>query len=73
MIIDLIGRDVEIEIDPARLRPVNSEVHRLLADNSRAHEGLGWYPRIALIDGLSKTIEWIRAHQDYFNPRQYLI
>jgi len=58
----LLGSKVQIEEDPQRLRPRNSEVERLWADNSKAKELLGWEPEIQGLDGLDsglrKTIEW---------------
>ena len=59
---ELMGVDVAIELDARRLRPDNSEVERLVADNSKAQRLLKWAPRYAGRDGLSgglrKTIEW---------------
>jgi NAD dependent epimerase/dehydratase len=64
MIADLMGVEIEIETDAARLRPENSEVQRLWADNTRARELLGWRPawggREGLKRGLAETIEWFR-------------
>ena len=40
----LVGRDVIVETDEQRVRPVGSEVERLLADNRKAKEIMGWEP-----------------------------
>ncbi|MFC1878365.1 GDP-mannose 4,6-dehydratase [Chloroflexota bacterium] len=72
-IIDLVGRPVSIEIDPARLRPAKSEVQRLLSDNSRAKEFLGWTPQVPLREGLKQTITWIRENLGRFQPENYQI
>ena len=44
------------------LRPKNSEISRLLSDNTKASETLGWEPLFAgldgLRDGLTKTVQW---------------
>jgi dTDP-glucose 4,6-dehydratase/UDP-glucose 4-epimerase len=62
MIADVMGVDIEIETDEARLRPVNSEVERLWADNSKARQQLGWSPEFGGLDGmrrgLEKTAHW---------------
>ena len=54
--------EVEIQTDQIRLRPNNSEVERLWADNSKAKKTFGWGPKYAGVEGLSrglkKTIEW---------------
>ena len=49
-----------IEHETARLRPDNSEVMALLADNSRLRTDTGWHPRVDLHDGLVRTVEWWR-------------
>ena len=66
-----IGRRVEIEIDPNRLRPEKSEVQRLLSDNTQARERLGWVPQVSLQEGLGRTIAWISEHLDRYRPSQY--
>ncbi|MFZ4764495.1 MAG: SDR family NAD(P)-dependent oxidoreductase, partial [Roseimicrobium sp.] len=48
LVMRVIGREVTIQQDTQRLRPEKSEVQRLLADNSRAHDLLGWQPQVAL-------------------------
>lgn len=72
-IVSLIKKPVEIEIDTARLRPEKSEVQRLLSDNRRAQDRLGWTPEIELEEGLSRTIDWIKDHLKLYNPEQYQI
>ena len=73
LVIELIGRPLEIEIDPTRLRPGKSEVQRLLSDNSRAKEMLEWEPRVSLRSGLAFTIDWIERHLDDYRPDQYQV
>ncbi|MCB1422188.1 MAG: NAD-dependent 4,6-dehydratase LegB [Nitratireductor sp.] len=63
---ELIGEameaDVSIETDEQRIRPANSEVERLWADNSRAKELFGWEPEFSGRDGFRRglkiTAEW---------------
>jgi nucleoside-diphosphate-sugar epimerase len=72
LIITLLGKeDVDVRIDPARLRPERSEVLQLRADNSKAQQMLGWCPRISLTDGLLQTIAWVTAHPDSFTHSMY--
>jgi NAD dependent epimerase/dehydratase len=58
----VMGAEVEIREDPARLRPPASEVERLCAANAKARELLGWQPQYAGLDGLrrglSQTAGW---------------
>jgi dTDP-glucose 4,6-dehydratase len=70
-IISLVGRNVEIQLDTSRLRPPKSEVERLLSDNRRAKEKLGWSPCVSLDEGLTKTIEWISANLSLYRPTIY--
>lgn len=67
------GRDAEIVVDPARLRPSGSEVQRLLSDNSRAREWAGWQPEVPLAEGLKHTSEWIAEHLHLFAADRYQV
>ncbi|HRE64688.1 MAG TPA: SDR family NAD(P)-dependent oxidoreductase [Ferruginibacter sp.] len=69
----LIGRDFSIQTDEMRLRPENSEVERLIADNTLAQQILGWQPRVNLEEGLKLTIEWMQQHLDRYRPGLYVI
>lgn len=62
LIAELMGKEIEIETDAARIRPDKSEVERLWADNTKAKQLLNWSPSYGGIEGLkrglSETIEW---------------
>jgi len=58
LIAKLMDSKIEIEVADERKRPKKSEVERLLADNSRARELIGWSPRYRLEDGIAETIKW---------------
>lgn len=73
LIINLIGNDVPVLHDEARIRPNASEVWRLCADNRRAKETLGWQPQHTLEDGLIKTVDWIRENQGRYRSGVYSI
>ena len=68
MIAELMGKRVEAEVDPARVRPDRSEVERLRADNRKARDLLGWAPEYAGLDGLrrglEKTIQWFERPEN---------
>ena len=72
-IFSILGKSIEIEVESQRLRPQRSEVNRLLSDNRLARELLGWIPEISLREGLSRTIEWISGHKQYYQSTQYQI
>jgi dTDP-glucose 4,6-dehydratase len=65
------GKPVEIVVDPERLRPEKSEVLRLISDNRRAREVLGWAPQVGLDEGLDLTVEWIRRNLDRYKVGTY--
>lgn len=70
-IIQKTGRSVEIIVDPVRLRPKQSEVMRLLSDNSHARSLLSWAPETSLDSGLDQTISWINSHLDLYRIGTY--
>ncbi len=72
--------DLNINEDKKRLRPKNSEVNRLWADNRKAREILDWQPNFSgikgLKDGIYKTIEWFKKPENiylYKNIHDYKI
>ncbi|MBA2271761.1 MAG: SDR family NAD(P)-dependent oxidoreductase [Chthoniobacterales bacterium] len=73
LISKLVGKPVQIETDQARIRPPNSEVERLLADNTRAQKILDWSPAIELEEGLQRTIEWMTPNLGRYRPGVYAI
>ena len=62
IIAELMTKKVEFETDTKRLRPADSEVDRLWADNSLAIKELGWEPKFSgrngFVRGLQHTINW---------------
>lgn len=74
LIAEIMGVEIDIEVDNQRLRPSNSEVERLFSDYSKANNLMGWSPEYGGLDGfrrgLSSTIEWF-ANPD--NLSQYKI
>ncbi|KAA0013278.1 NAD-dependent epimerase/dehydratase family protein [Billgrantia pellis] len=61
-ILFLMGSDLSIVQDSDRIRPVASEVNRLVSDNRRAADALGWRPAIDLDEGLRRTIDDLREN-----------
>jgi len=68
---DLIGVIVEatecsksVVQETQRFRPPNSEVRALLADSTRMNAETGWKPRVDLVDGIARTIDWWRGRLD---------
>ena len=67
------GQQPQIEVDDDRIRPENSEVERLLCDNSKAKSLLAWEPQDSLEAGLAETFEFIRTHAANYQPQRYAI
>ncbi|TKB74968.1 MAG: SDR family NAD(P)-dependent oxidoreductase [Nitrospira sp.] len=70
LIAEAMNTKIEIITDEARLRPENSEVERLWANNSKARQLFGWQPsyegREGFKRGLTETAEW------FLNPRNLI-
>jgi dTDP-glucose 4,6-dehydratase len=68
LIAEVMGEQIEIVTDEQRLRPGNSEVERLWADNAKAKALFGWEPahagREGLRRGLAATAEWFRRPEN---------
>ena len=70
-IISIMGRQVKIESEDKRKRPSKSEVERLICDNKKSKELLGWEPRISLEQGLKQTIDYIKSSLDLYKADIY--
>lgn len=66
-----LGRTLTVETDPQRVRPVQSEVTRLISDNRKAAEVLGWRPVVSLSDGLDATIRDVERHLTAYKAQAY--
>jgi len=55
----LMNSDIEFITDSERIRPKNSEVFRLVCDNTKIIKATGFESKINLKEGLKRTIDWI--------------
>jgi dTDP-glucose 4,6-dehydratase len=67
----IIGVQVPIVTDESRMRPEKSEVRRLLCDNTRAREWMGWEPRVSIEEGLARTVEWFFANRHRYKAKLF--
>ncbi|UFS69346.1 SDR family NAD(P)-dependent oxidoreductase [Geomonas sp. RF6] len=67
----IVGREVDVVLDRQRVRPAESEVNRLLANNALALELFGWQPRVSLDEGLNKVVDWVRDNLGNYRVGQY--
>lgn len=62
LIAEVMNTQIDIITDELRLRPQNSEVERLWADNSKVRQLFGWQPQYGGHEGfkrgLAETVEW---------------
>jgi len=72
-ILQTMGKKIPVVSESQRVRPENSEVDRLCADNRKARELLGWQPQFGLEEGLVKTIEWLRENHEQYRSDVYVI
>jgi len=79
LIAAIMGARVEVQTDAERLRPQHSEVERLLADNSKAKQLLGWEPQYGgpegLRRGLAETVAWFSDERNLrmYRPNEYSV
>lgn len=73
MVFEAAGIRKNIICDPQRVRPAASEVMRLLSDNRKARDLLGWTPETSLPDGLRETVNFARNNPDFFKPGRYMV
>jgi dTDP-glucose 4,6-dehydratase len=69
----MVGSDVTVRQAEERVRPTKSEVRRLLSDNRKAKELLGWQPRTTLDQGLAATMDWVKTKLEMYDPAAYRI
>ena len=72
LIAELMDKKIVVTTDNERLRPKNSEVERLVADNNKAKKLFSWEPKFTGTEGfkkgLTETIEWFVKPE---NIKQY--
>jgi UDP-glucose 4-epimerase len=61
-IVELLGSGREMI--PIHWAPRPGEIRRHAADVSKAHQLLGFEPRVNLIDGLNDYVKWLREHHE---------
>jgi dTDP-glucose 4,6-dehydratase len=67
----ILGVETEIIQEKERIRPENSEVMRLLCDNSKIKQYTDWRPSYTLEEGLRKTIDWLSENLHFYKPDLY--
>lgn len=73
LVSEMMDKELRIDVEEQRIRPVRSEVERLIADARQARAILGWYPQVSFREGLRATAAWIRDHIESYRPGDYII
>ena len=66
-----INPQAQIVCDEQRLRPVNSEVNRLLGSNEKIQRLTDWKPAYTFEQGIAETVEFLRANLDKYKTDIY--
>ena len=70
-LIDMIRPSARIICDEQRLRPMESEVERLLGSNGLLYSLTGFKPQTTIEDGMKMTTEWIQKHLHFYKADRY--
>jgi len=62
LVCEAVGTVVEPEVRGTPLS--NSQVERPVIDYGKLHEATGWEPRVALEDGIERTVQWYRRYPE---------
>ena len=79
LIAEVMGVNIEIKTDQARMRPEGSEVERLFGDNSKLLQLTNWRPSYGGLDGfrrgLQETVEWFTepSNLNLYKPDKYAV
>jgi len=70
-ILEKLNSKANIKKEPQRTRSPNSEVVRLVCDNSKILTNTQWRPKVKIEKGLNMTINWFRKFKDLFKHQIY--
>jgi NAD dependent epimerase/dehydratase len=73
LLMEITGRKIPIVCEDERIRPAESEVSRLIADNTLIKSLTGWTPQTDFREGLEQTVKWIKRNLGLFNPMHYSV
>jgi NAD dependent epimerase/dehydratase len=63
MVSTILGIELFVTERTDRIRPAQSEVHRLIADSGKAARQFGWSPQHTFRGALERTIEWYAIYE----------
>ena len=72
-ILSIMNAKIEIELDQERVRPLHSEVERLVCNNKKLISNTSWEPDYNIDKGLLETIVWMQKNQSIYKHLIYNI
>ena len=63
-LIDVIERATDLKVARSYLPARSFDVPASILSNERARRALGWSPEVSLLDGITRTVDWVRVHGD---------
>ena len=69
----MVGRSVSLEYEEERVRPTISEVKKLISNNRKAKDLMGWQPKVTIDEGLERTLHWFRENLKEYKSDLYTI
>lgn len=73
LVSEIMGAEIEVQEESQRVRPNNSEVQRLVCDNTLIKKLTKWAPNYSLKEGLIETIEFIKNNLHVYKSDIYNI
>ncbi len=73
LIAEIIGENITVTADNERIRPENSEVERLVCDNTKLKESTDWTAQYNLRKGLTETVKFLKENMAFYKPDIYNI
>lgn len=70
-IAEIMNQDIIIVNEEKRIRPLKSEIDRLVCDNLKLKSLTKWMPKYTLDSGLNETIAWIESNIHLYKTDQY--
>ncbi|HUX78637.1 MAG TPA: NAD-dependent 4,6-dehydratase LegB [Alphaproteobacteria bacterium] len=64
ILIEKINPKAKVVYEDQRMRPIKSEVERLLGDNRKIIELTNWKQQHSFVEGIEKTISWFRLPEN---------
>lgn len=72
LIASVMGVEVTIKKDERRIRPADSEVERLMCDNTKITSKTRWEPKYNLRTGLAETVAWFTENFNRYDDRYHV-